>query len=225
MRRISISIVAIGALLAGAPAALAQENTPAYVAPPPPAGILGATEPQPETLLSGNVSHGGFGGPVMGFTTIRDQAALLMGGRGGWLINHRLVIGGGGYGVTHRLDVPGGATVADADYQTMFGYGGFWTEYIVAPSRLVHGSVGLLIGAGSLKYHRFRHSPMVGGDSDDDAFFVLDPTVSVELNVVSFMRLALFANYRRVWGVDLTGMDNGDVSGVGAGAMLKFGRF
>jgi hypothetical protein len=193
-------------------------------APPaaPPAGQV--SDEQPRTLLSGQLTHGGFGGPMMAYTRINGDDALVMGGRGGWLINHRLVIGGGGWGVTNRVSVPAGAIADPKDYQLTFGYGGLWTEYVVAPSRLVHGSVGTLIGAGGLGYHRFRNGDS-HADMESDAVFVLEPTVGAELNLISFMRLALFASYRLVRGVDLAELDGGDLSGFAGGAMLKFGKF
>jgi hypothetical protein len=145
-------------LLALSGAAQAQTN-PSISPAVTPSSIRAESEPPAETLLSGPFTSGGFGGPMLAYTRIRGDAAVLVGGRGGWLINHRLVIGGGGWGVANRVSVPAGATAADADHQLTVGYGGFWTEYVVAPGRLVHGSVGLLIGAGGLSYTRFR-----GGD-------------------------------------------------------------
>jgi hypothetical protein len=188
------------------------------------ASVARAQDEQPQTLVDGPVTHGGFGGPTMAYTRVNGEDALIMGGRGGWLINHRLVVGGGGWGVTNRVSVPAGAIANPGDHQLTFGYGGFWTEYIVAPSRLVHGSIGTLIGAGGLTYHRFR-----GGDStrdmESDVVFVLEPVAAVELNVVRFMRLALFGSYRLVRGAELAALENSDVSGFAAGAMLKFGKF
>ena len=190
----------------------------------PAAPVWTATQDErPQTLIDGKVAHGGFGGPFVGFTRLNGESAALVGGRGGWLINHRLVIGGGGMGVATQVAVPSGTTPNDADHQLTFGYGGFWTEYVVAPSRLVHGSLGIMVGGGGLALHRFR-----GGTVEDlqtDPVFVLDPTASVELNLASFVRLALFVNYRVVTDVDLPGLTSADVSGFGAGGMFKFGAF
>ena len=49
-----------------------------------------------ETVLTEPTSHGGFGGPVMAFTSIRGVFGVMLGGRGGWIINHQFVIGGRG---------------------------------------------------------------------------------------------------------------------------------
>lgn len=59
---------------------------------------------QEQTLIKSDVEHSGFGGPVVKATRIHDQGALMVGGRGGWIINHTLAIGGGGYGVVNDVD-------------------------------------------------------------------------------------------------------------------------
>jgi hypothetical protein len=59
-----------------------------------------------ETLFSGNVEHGGFGGPVVKFTQIKDEFGVLVGGRGGWIINHSFVLGAGGYGDSGAIPQP-----------------------------------------------------------------------------------------------------------------------
>ena len=59
---------------------------------------------QEETLLgSSEVTHGGFGGPVIKYTQIKGEPAVLVGGRGGWIINHTFIIGGGGYGLVNDI--------------------------------------------------------------------------------------------------------------------------
>jgi hypothetical protein len=63
---------------------------------------------QEETLFKGDIQTGGFGGPVIKLTRINDQGALMVGGRGGWIINHCLALGGGGYGIVNDVDSPEG---------------------------------------------------------------------------------------------------------------------
>jgi hypothetical protein len=193
--------------------------------PPPPPMTMSALDERPQTLLSEPIVHGAYGGPTLAYTRLQGHDAILVGGRGGWLINHRLVVGGAGYGVTNRVAVPAGATASDADHQLTFGYGGFWLEYIVAPSRLVHGSVGALVGGGGLTYKRFRRAENHNDETATDSVLVVEPTVSAEVNLTTFTRLSLFVGYRAVSDVDLAGLSAADVRGVTAGAILKFGMF
>ncbi len=209
--------------LAGAQPPGAPSPTPVSAAPMTAPVWATTQDERPQTLIGGKVSHGGFGGPVFGFTRLNGESSAIVGGRGGWLINHRLVIGGGGMGIATQVAVPSGTTPNDADHQLAFGYGGLWTEYIIAPSRLVHGSLGVMVGGGGLALHRFRGGPIE--DIQTDPVFLLDPTASVEVNLISFIRLTLSVNYRVVTDVDLAGLTAADVGGFGVGGMLKFGVF
>jgi hypothetical protein len=191
---------------------------------PPPAPPPMYRQDAPEMLLSDDVHHGGYGAPTIGFTTINGDGALMMGGRGGWLINHRLVLGGGIAGIASRIAVPPGSTPRDADHQIKLGYAGFWAEYIIAPNSPIHGSVGVLVGGGSLAYHQFRPA-MERVDTLTDAVFIVEPTLGIELNLATFMRLGLFANYRLAADVDLPGLARPEVSSFGGGGVIKFGAF
>ena len=64
---------------------------------------------QEETLMgSGEIASGGFGAPVVKFTEITGDPAVLVGGRGGWIVNHTFVLGAGGYGLVtmHKTQDP-----------------------------------------------------------------------------------------------------------------------
>jgi hypothetical protein len=222
MRTTTLAIALIGF---GAAASLARaEPSPANAQQPPAAPAIARQAEQPRTLLASPVVSGGYGAPMVSYTRFAGSDAVLVGGRGGWVINHRLVIGGGGYGVANRVEPPAGATSYGADHQINFGYGGVWLEYLIAPMEVVHGSIGTLIGGGGINYHRYRGSGM-RGDSESDEVFVLDPAVGVEVNVTTFLRFAVQAGYRIVRGVTLVALDNSDASGFTAGAVLKFGKF
>jgi hypothetical protein len=175
---------------------------------------------QEQTLITGQVQHGGFGGPVMKITTFRDDVGLLVGGRGGWIINHVLALGGGGYGLTNNIEAP------IRGYYLNVGYGGPIVEYIIASNRLVHASVNLLIGAGGVNYREDywdidEHSIFI----EEDAFFVMEPGVDLELNVTNFLRVNAGISYRLIDGVESRDLDDSDMSGVAATLMLKFGKF
>jgi hypothetical protein len=191
---------------------------------------------QEETLLSGEVHHGGFGGPVVKLTRVNGEDALLVGGRGGWIINHTFVIGGGGYGLV--TDVKPKTPGFLNENRMMVGYGGLELEFIAASDKLVHLSFPLLIGAGAVGY-------MYGHFGDDmnldfnldrkvDTFFVIEPGANLELNVVSFFRITAGLSYRHVTGIsaptDPLGISrpltsNNELRGVSWNLGFKFGAF
>lgn len=177
---------------------------------------------QVETLLgNGKVDHGGFGGPVVKFTTIKDNFGVLVGGRGGWIIDHTFVIGGGGYGLANEIN--GSKTILGKPMLINFGYGGFEMEYIANWNKLIHTSAYLLLGAGGVG-QREKWTGM-DWDHNPDVFFVAEPALNVELNLISFMRLNLGASYRLVIGVDDDGLTDKDFSGFSTIMTFKFGSF
>lgn len=173
---------------------------------------------QERTLISGNIKSGGFGGPVLKVTEFRDEVGLMVGGRGGWIINHVLVIGGGGYGLTTNIDAPVSGLYLDVNY------GGGILEYIVLPDKAIHASVSVLIGAGGINYTEGERSGPVH-PYDEDGFFVAEPCVELMLNVATFFRIGVGVSYRYVNGIDLEGLSDSDISGLSATVTFKFGKF
>jgi hypothetical protein len=200
--------------------AVARGETAAQPAAAPPVVVVPAPE-QPRTLLSRPIHHSGYGAPVVSYTRFADRDSVLVGGRGGWILNHQLVIGGGGFG----LATPARQRAVDqADYQHTFGYGGLWLEYLIAPMNVVHASVGTLVGAGGITYQRLRPASLAK-NQESASVFVLDPVVAVEVNVTTFLRIALQGGYRVVRGVDLASLGNREASGLTLGSALKMGGF
>lgn len=184
-----------------------------------------------ETLLEGKIDHGGFGGPMVKFSTIKNDFALLVGGYGGWLINHTFLIGGGGYGLSTRINASPSAQNKYGEgeqLKLMFGYGGGVLEYVNRSNRLIHYSVSTLIGAGGVTYterNQYNYDDGNEHKGPTDAVFVLEPAANIELNVASFFRINAGASYRMVSGVNLEGLKNSDLSGPSMNLALKFGVF
>ena len=179
---------------------------------------------QEQTLVgSGEISHGGFGGPVFKYTQIKGEPAVLIGGRGGWIINHTFVIGGGGYGLVNQIE---------ADYMINnkhpfinFGYGGLELEYIIQSDQIVHFSVYTLIGAGAVTYKEDIWNDWDDWSSASDEFFVFEPAINVEINITSFFRINAGVTYRFISGVYYSDLQNSDLAGFSGALTLKFGSF
>lgn len=179
---------------------------------------------QEQTLVgNGKISNGGFGGPVIKYTQIKNEPAVLVGGRGGWIINHTFVIGGGGYGLANQIE----AEYINNYIQPYinFGYGGFEMEYIIQSDQLLHFSVYTLIGAGGVNYRDNSNDFWEDWDYKSDEFFVLEPALNVEVNITSFFRVNAGASYRYISGVNYDNLKNEDFSGFSGVLTLKFGSF
>lgn len=176
---------------------------------------------------SPDISHGGFGAPVVKFTSINGEFGVLVGGRGGWLINHQISLGIAGYGLATNTQLDG---FTDGEVRYLdFGYGGFELEYIMANNEVIHLTVSGLIGAGGTNY-RFSKNYYDGYDWNDnevnsDAFFVGEPTVNAELNVTTFFRINVGIGYRFISGSNNNYITDSELSGVSGQIQLKFGSF
>lgn len=187
-----------------------------------------------KTLLGGGItSHGGYGGLSVAYSNIDERDAILVGGRGAWLINHKVGIGLAGYGflTESRFD-----NVLNNRYQLAGGYGGLFLEYILNPKSPIHLSFPLTIGAGGVTYTRNNGTFLNDIDGfygeDSEAFFVVEPGVEVEINLIKFMRIAFGASYRYTSNIGLNYFDGSGaileeeaLRGFNAGITLKFGKF
>jgi hypothetical protein len=192
---------------------------PAEAAPLPPP-TPAADEPATLAGSHGFIKHNGwYLAPSFGGTSLDGHYSSLVGLHGGWLINRQFGIGltGSAFGWDRtRIDSPLPDTRVDG------GYGGLLLQYIIASDKLVHGSVETTIGGGALCYDggTYRH------ECDDRVtFFVLEPAANVELNVTSFMRIAVGAGYRFTAIDDNTFATKPELGGFVTRTSIKFGQF
>ena len=212
----------------------------ANVAPAPaaaPAPEAKPTEPEFETLAgSGDIESGGYGGPGIKFGRIAGNNAVFVGGRGGWIINHHFVIGAAGYGMATKPLAPRDARTSYAvsngiEERLGVGYGGLMMEYFIMPKKMIHATVGVLVGGGGISVNQHLRSRNVDNDRRDmmdgpsDSFFIAEPEIHCELNIVHFLRVDLGASYRVVTGVNGIGLENKDLRGPGGSLLLRFGKF
>jgi hypothetical protein len=192
-----------------------------------------------KTLFGGgDVKFGGYGAVETKFTPVNNQFGLFVGGRGGVIINHSLLLGLGGYGLTtsHKVD---GYKIRDLYYPDStaylrIGYGGLHIGYIINPTEVLHITAGALIGGGWAGYTRAMsyHNHNDNWDNHNNnfayestGFFIFEPSIGAELNVTSFFRLEFNANYRFVSLVELPNTKNSDIGGFSGGIAFKFGKF
>lgn len=182
------------------------------------------------------IAHGGWGAPTIHYTRIMDQDALLVGGRGGWLIDHRVTIGFAGHGLTTPVYneaydsflVENGQLIQRKSILNM-GYGGLLIEPIIGYKSPVHISLPIIIGAGGIGYQSFtslptNFNPLTYRD-DSQAFFVVEPGIELEMNLIPLVRLGLGASYRYTSDINLPEIPEDALHGFNAGVSVKIGKF
>jgi hypothetical protein len=187
-------------------------------------------------------SIGGYGALQAGYTQINNLDAIIVGARGAVIFDQSIAIGLGGNGFMSK---PMFDNNLQFDYEFAGGYGGIYIEPIFMGNRPVHLSFPTLIGAGGIGYLKHwgeyaddNDYPSV--DEDSYAFFVFEPGVELEFNVIRWARLAIFCSYRLTTDVKLKYKSNlteerefagdpiapaGLLRGMNFGLIMKFGKF
>jgi len=176
---------------------------------------------------------GWFVGIDPGYTAFGSKSVWLAGLSTGMIINHNFTIGLTGRAWVNRntlyypniTDTTGGYLEG--------GYGGVLFEYTLFPKSVVHVTFPVMIGAGGAGYITdetyyqwnrndwdYRHKTL-----DSDAFFVVEPGVRAEVNLLKFMRLNAGISYRYVGDLQLIKTPKDLMSNFTATIGLKFGKF
>ncbi len=181
-----------------------------------------------ETLAGEGVHNGGFGALTFTATKFNSKDMVMIGFRGGWIINRAVAIGFEGHGLLPIAEF----TSIDSATSTraVGGYGGMFIEPIVFSNKIVHVTFPISAGAGWVGYvvdwennynYHFDQSDLIDGD----VFWYIKPGASIELNVARNFRIDLGASYRFSQDLQLLNTPSDGFSGWNYFLTLKFGRF
>lgn len=181
-----------------------------------------------QTLFDPHSGSGGYGAFTIGYTKINNRDAIIMGGRGEWVVGHGFGLGMAGYGFVND---PIYNPLDNLNYTLAGGYGGLVMEPIIMGWFPVHIALPILVGAGGVAsasysadwYDPYEYYP--GQFEQATAFFVAEGGIELEFNLVRFFRLAIYSSYR--YTTDII-MDNAAVDalrGWNYGMTFKFGSF
>lgn len=197
-------------LLLGTTAALAQQPAPAA--------------PELHTLVSPASHLGFFAATSAQYTRLVGEDALALTGRLGITFNRALSLGLGGTALANgpipdRWYDPNGSS---PNYLAA-AYGGLYVEPLLPAGKLVHLAFPVLVGGGAATNDDDFTGPY--RDYRTDGFFIVEPGVTVEVNVTKFLVLGLGTTYRHTAGFDLPGTSRTALNGWSGGLTLKVGRF
>ncbi len=189
----------------------------------------------------GEIENGGYGAFEMHLNKLNingsKNTAIFIGARGGWIINSTFSIGGGGFGMVSKFTIDDylNSEILDSEKletpNLQVGYGGFFLEYSYNSAELLHVTVNSLIGAGGASYtsqsklknqNNYNNSTY---NHESSVFFVMEPGLTLELNILPFFRISSGISYRFVSGLNLTRTTNSDLQSLSFTLAFKFGKF
>ena len=184
-----------------------------------------------KSLLSKKNDLNAFGALDLKIGDLKGERGMLVGAYGGFIINRRYLFGVAGYGLVTAIEfdglVPGQTEPKQLNLHG--GYGGILIGGTIAPKELIHISIPIVLGAGTMEVvdkDFFVNNP---ADSEftieNSVFFVAEPGIEVEFNITKYFRLGAGMTYRYISGTELENVKDEDVSGTTAMISFRFGRF
>lgn len=181
------------------------------------------------TTLAGNHDHsGGYGALFFKGTSFNDQALLIGGVRGAWVVNRSFGIGLDLNGIIPTAKYPGIDPVGMDQAILVGGYGGLLLEPVLWSNKIVHLTFPLSIGAGWLGYIEDWENEAYYYDGDiydDDVFWYFEPGINVEVNVARFFRVGVGVSKRFTQDLQLVNTSTKAFDEMNYGFVLKFGCF
>lgn len=172
-------------------------------------------------------------GVESGFTTFDKKNVWLCGMSGGMIINHNFTLGLTGRAYANREQLYFEDITDTSGAYLAAAYGAVLLEYTLFPNSPVHLTFPVLIGGGGATYVSEKEYKVWDDDEweteheflDDDAFFVIEPGVRVEVNLLKFMRLNAGVSYHYTSGLDMINTPGDLMNNFTASVGLKFGKF
>jgi hypothetical protein len=180
----------------------------------------------PPSLFGQHLAVGGYGGLDVAYTRMFGKDGSLVGLQGALLLDHRLSIGLAGYGWTDSEPGPLDTEGRPQSFNT--GYGGVTLRYSIFFNSPIYVTVGALFGGGVIDLnHGHEHEEYDNDDPNhlEDLFAVVQPDITLNANLTSWMRVGINAGYRFTADVDRSGFEEADLNGVVVGGQLQFGHF
>lgn len=181
------------------------------------------------SLLNRNNDLGGFGAIDFKVTDIVDTRAMLLGARAGLVVNRRFLFGLAGYGIATRAEFDGNPSPSQIEPLRLYGgYAGMLLGGMIAPEKMIHLSVPVLLGAGGVEVSDENYFATFSDSEysiERSAFFVVEPGLELEINITQVLRLGFGASYRWVTGSDLTTLGDDDLTSWSGNFSIRFGGF
>lgn len=162
--------------------------------------------------------------------------ALFIGGKGGLILNKHLMLGLGLWGKVTPLRYRGDycrinkqsgqqVIVTNQRLGVDYGYIGGNIAYIVAPYKSMHYSFGFMVGGGTSNEYAINSNGSQGTTFNSPGFWLIEPTVNLELNLTSYSRIEMGLGYQLLFANYFESLSTSDISGLTISMLLKFGTY
>ena len=191
--------------------------------------VFGFSQEIKTVFKSDTNTYGGYGGPLIKMSHINNDWGLIIGGKGGVVINRKLAFGGIGEALITNNDFFGDNLNGDehSPLNLTYAAGGVFLEYIFNLESPVHISIPINLMAGGIAItdNTCISDNKCDTEVESSGSFIIEPGVNLEFNLSKHFISAINISYRQVFGSSLVNLKNEDLSGVSMGIILKFGDF
>ena len=181
--------------------------------------FAGFTANAHETLFSNNFQLNCYLGADIKFTNnLNADLSVLLGGKVVFFIYDQFGMGFGTWHTVSSNDFTHDALPIDRDFDIDFGYSGIHFDYIYNHYDLIHVNLNCIVGIGKtyvtteyLDDCNTSYTKQYG----HEYFGIIEPGFEFELNVFSWMKLALGGSYRYIYEFDdFYGYKKSDMEGI-----------
>lgn len=174
-----------------------------------------------------------------GYTQFSSLSVLMAGGSAGIILNHNWSIGITGTMIGNSYHLFFNEIYYSNSDSLMHGayfgggYAGLLIEYTLFPRSLIHVAFPLMIGGGYMywlddNYYNtdfWNNQYWRRGIVDQTKFFVIEPGVRAEFNVLKKLRLGIGVSYRYTPKLNLISVHPDMINTFNAKINLRFGKF
>lgn len=166
-------------------------------------------------------TYSGYGGPLLSGTLINNEPGIVLGGKGGAIINNTLEFGGIGFGTINTSEFTGNNLSGDLNspLNMSYGAGGIYFGYVFNTKNPIHFSIPVNLMAGGIHVYENESDAEI----ESSAFFIIEPGIEMNINLSKNYTQSIFVSYRQAIGSSLINFNNQDISGLNVGFVFKFG--
>lgn len=169
-------------------------------------------------------TYGGYGSPIFGIGQFDDQWNVMIGGKGGIIINRKIALGLIGIGKIGNTSLESQNPLYD-QLELSYGAGGVFVEYFAGMEKPIHFSFPLHLMAGMASVEN-----NIDNENDQDlessGLISIEPGINIEFNMSRYFVPTLQLSYRKVLlNSSMDYVNENDLSGLYLGLNFKFGKF